>query len=85
MTLISGTVLLDQPILQCLGDMRRLHVIGRGQVRDGPRHFEDAAVSAGAEAQALHSLFEEPRAARVEPAVAPKQAAAEDPPLPKWL
>ncbi len=61
----SGPVAaVERAVLDGFRDVRIADVLRRVQIRNGARHFQNAIVSAGAEAQAVHSAFQQPLAIR---------------------
>src|SRR5688572_26660785 len=47
------------PVLQRLGQMRRLDVIGSGEIGDRPRHLQHAIEAAGAERKAVNGCLQQ--------------------------
>jgi hypothetical protein len=48
-----------RPVLNRLGDMRRLDVLRPGQIGDGALQFEPTVISASAEVHLLHGCLEQ--------------------------
>lgn len=62
-------VALPRPILHRFGDMRRLDLLGAGEIGNGAGQLEDAVVGAGAEMQLAHGCLEQILAGSVKLAV----------------